>query len=182
MVARPQACRQVAVQLDHRQPGTAGQQRPGECTLAGTDFDQAIVGPWRQGRDDPCQHAVIVQEVLAEALARPVVVARRVAHARRAAIARASAAAARVLPIGLATAGQVQGHAVVHRGAHEGQAQGDVDRGTERQGLEHRQALIVVHGEIGIKALPQGGNEGRIGGQRSAQLEPPPCSAARTGR
>ena len=54
--------------------------------------------------------------------------------------------------------GQVQGRAVIHGGADDGQAQGDVDRLPEAQVLEHRQALVVIHGEhaVGLRQVRSG--------------------------
>ena len=55
--------------------------------------------------------------------------------------------------IGLAGAGDVEGGAVVGRGAHERQAERDVDRVVERQRLDRDQRLVVIHAERGVVGL-----------------------------
>ena len=54
--------------------------------------------------------------------------------------------------IGAAGAGEIERRAVIDRGAHERQAERDVDRRAEAGVLEHRQALVVVHREHGVEA------------------------------
>ena len=49
--------------------------------------------------------------------------------------------------VGAAGAGQIERRAVVDRGAHDRQAERDVDGVLEAGVLEHRQALVVVHRE-----------------------------------
>src|SRR6185503_7070864 len=65
--------------------------------------------------------------------------------------------------IGLAGACEVERGAVVDRGAHERKAEGHVDAAAEARVLEHRQSLVVVHGEHGVRLLQALGNEKRIG-------------------
>jgi len=60
---------QVAVELDGIQLATTGDQRLGECTLAGADFDN-VIGVGRCNR--PCNrldNGLIAEKVLAEAFA-----------------------------------------------------------------------------------------------------------------
>ena len=58
---------------------------------------------------------------------------------------------------------QVQGRAVIHGGADDGQAQGDVDGVPEAQVLEHRQALVVIHGRDTQSVSARcGRDEGRV--------------------
>ena len=60
---------------------------------------------------------------------------------------------------GAAGAGDVERGAVVGRGAHEGQAERDVDRFVEGERLDRDQRLIVIHAErgvVGLAARPRG--------------------------
>ena len=52
----------------------AGQQALGQCALARADFQQAVFGLGMDGAQDAVDHASVVQEVLPEALARPVLI------------------------------------------------------------------------------------------------------------
>ena len=65
---------QVLVQFHHVQLGAAAQQALGQCALARADFQQAVFGLGADGAQDAVDNAGIVQEVLAEALARLVLV------------------------------------------------------------------------------------------------------------
>src|SRR4051812_34523770 len=65
--------------------------------------------------------------------------------------------------IGLAGAGQVERRAVVDRRAHERQAERDVDAAAEARVLQHRQSLVVVHGERAVGSLEALGYEKRVG-------------------
>ena len=49
--------------------------------------------------------------------------------------------------IGLAGAGNVEGRAVIGRGAHERQAERDVDGVLERERLDRDQRLVVIHAD-----------------------------------
>ena len=51
-----------------------------------------------------------------------------------------------------ARAGDVEGGAVVGRGAHEGQPERHVDRAVESQRLDRDQRLVVIHAERGVVA------------------------------
>ena len=73
--------------------------------------------------------------------------------------------------VDLAAAGQVQGGAVVDRGADNRQAKGDVHRRAEAFVLEHGQALIVVHGQHRIAVFQVLGGEQGVGGQRADQVQ-----------
>src|SRR5688572_21787550 len=55
--------------------------------------------------------------------------------------------------VGLAAAGEVERGAVVDRGAHERQAERDIDAAAEARVLQHRQSLVVVHGEHRVGAF-----------------------------
>ena len=61
----------VPVQLDRLEPAGPLQQRYRERAASGTDLDQPVPRPGSDRRHDPGDDARIVQEVLAEALARP---------------------------------------------------------------------------------------------------------------
>ena len=52
---------------------------------------------------------------------------------------------------------------MIHRGAHKGQPQCDVDAFTEAGVFQHRQALVVIHGQHGIGALQHKGLKERVG-------------------
>ena len=55
--------------------------------------------------------------------------------------------------IGLAGAGDVEGGAVIGRGAHERQAERDVDGVVEGQRLDRDQRLVVIHAQRGVVGL-----------------------------
>ena len=59
----------------------------------------------------------------------------------------------------LAGAGDVEGGAVIGRGADEGQAERDVDALVESQRLQRDQRLIVIHGDGGVVSLARAGME-----------------------
>ena len=63
-----QAHGQIAVQLNHVQGCAAFQQRPGQCAGTGADLDQDFARLRVEGIEDALHDAVVVQEVLAEAL------------------------------------------------------------------------------------------------------------------
>ncbi len=65
---------QVLVQFHHVQLCPAAQQAFGQGALAGADFQQMFAGLGVDGTQDAVDDAGVVQEVLAEALARPVLV------------------------------------------------------------------------------------------------------------
>ena len=75
---------QVLVQLHHVQLGTAAQQAFGQSTLARPDLQQVFARSGVNGAQDTVDDAGVMQEVLAEALARPVLV--MLDHARFSAI------------------------------------------------------------------------------------------------
>ena len=68
---------------------------------------------------------------------------------------------------GLAGAGQREGGAVIGRGAHERQAERDVDAAVEGQRLERDQRLVVVHGDGGVVGAARLGVEQGVGGMRT---------------
>ncbi|MNT07883.1 hypothetical protein D3C72_1426040 [compost metagenome] len=65
---------QVFVQLDHVQLCAAGQQAFGQCALARPNFQHAVCGFSVDRAQDAVDNTGVVQEVLAKALARPVLV------------------------------------------------------------------------------------------------------------
>ncbi|MCK1786564.1 hypothetical protein L9Z73_20090 [Pseudomonas sp. TNT11] len=65
---------QVFIEFNHVQLSAAGQQALGQCALARADFQQTVFGLGMDGAQDAVNHASVVQEVLPEALARPVLV------------------------------------------------------------------------------------------------------------
>lgn len=75
---------QVLVQLHHVQLRAAAQQAFGQGALARADFQHAVFGFGVDSTQDTVDNAGVVQEVLTEALARPVLVL--LAHKRFSAI------------------------------------------------------------------------------------------------
>ncbi len=73
--------------------------------------------------------------------------------------------------IGAAAAGQIERGAMIDRGAHDRQPERDVDGVAEAGVLEHRQTLIVVHGQHHVVAREVARHEQRIGGQRAVDVE-----------
>jgi len=65
---------QVLVQFHDVQLPAAGQQALGQRALAWADFQQAVFGLGMDGAQDAIDYASVMQEVLPEALARPVLV------------------------------------------------------------------------------------------------------------
>ena len=61
---------QVAVDLDRLEAMAALEQRPRQGTAAGPDLDDALARPRIDGRDNAREYARVVQEMLAETLAR----------------------------------------------------------------------------------------------------------------
>ena len=82
----------------------------------------------------------------------------------------------------LAGAGEREGGAVVGRGAHERQAQRDVDAAVEGERLERDQRLVVIHGDrrvVGARA-PRRGTACRPGRGRCTAM-PSAASSAMAG-
>lgn len=73
--------------------------------------------------------------------------------------------------IGDGVPGDVEGGAVIDRSADNGQAEGDVDAGFERKGLERDETLVVIHADVGIDRFTDGGEEGGVGGKGADELE-----------
>src|SRR3990172_7535890 len=71
-----------------------------------------------------------------------------------------------------AGARDVEGGAVIDRGADDGEADGDVDPPFEADQLQRDMSLIVVHGDHGIEFAALQAVEERIGRVRAAYLEP----------
>ena len=71
---------------------------------------------------------------------------------------------------GAAAAGEVVGGAVIGRRAHDGQAEGDVDRVLEVDQLHRDERLVVVHRDQAVDAPVDGEAEGGVGHQRAGHL------------
>jgi hypothetical protein len=69
---REQARGEIPVDLDRLEPAHALEQQASERALARADLDQHVVRLRRDRVDDSRQHPPVVQEVLSEALTRPV--------------------------------------------------------------------------------------------------------------
>jgi len=75
---------QIAVELDHREPASTGEQGRGDGAAAGPDLDQSLARLWIDAAHDGVDDRRVGQEVLTESLAgemrqrrgRPVVAAR----------------------------------------------------------------------------------------------------------
>ena len=72
-----QAGRQIAIQLDHGHAAGALHQRLRQRRQTGADLDQALIGLRIDGTHDAVDDALVLQEVLAKALARHVAAAAR---------------------------------------------------------------------------------------------------------
>ena len=156
--------REVAVDLDRLHASAAFEERQRQRAPPGTDLDEAFAGLGIHRGDDAPEHARIVQEMLAEALAR----------ADHPDAAQASCEPDRLeqaARIGAAGAGEVERRAVVDRGAVEWQSKRHVDRVAEARVLDHRQALVVVHREHRVGALERGGRECRVRRQRAGDSD-----------
>ena len=107
-----------------------------------------------------------MQEVLAETLAREDQAAVACAMPRGE-LDRQAGRGDEAAGIGAAGAGEVERRAVVHRGAHDGQPQRHVHRVAEAGVLEHRQALVVVHGQHHVVVRQRARHEHGVGRQRA---------------
>ena len=74
--------------------------------------------------------------------------------------------------IGGAGAGDVEGGAVIRRGAHERQAERDVDGMIEGERLDRDQRLIVIHAERRVIVRARPFMKHRIGGKRTPGIDP----------
>src|SRR2546425_13331850 len=73
--------------------------------------------------------------------------------------------------VGLAGSGELEGGAVVDRSTHERQAEGHVHAASEARVFEHREALVMVHGERAIGAAQPLRHEQRVRGNRAARRD-----------
>ena len=73
--------------------------------------------------------------------------------------------------IGLAGAGNVEGGAVIRRGADERQSERDVDGVLEGDGLDRDQRLVVIHADRAVIGLARGVVEHGVRRQRAASLD-----------
>ena len=74
------------------------------------------------------------------------------------------------LCIGAAGTRKIERSPVIDRGAHDGQTEGDVDPSVEGGVLEHGQALVVIHGQLCMRAGETMLCEQRIGRERSDEI------------
>ena len=190
----------VALDRDHA-PRAGGEERAGQPAGAGSDLDHVDARERAGGARDAGGEIEIEQEILAERflggeavpadhLAQRRQVVDR-AHARRA-TGRGSEWAARraaklqrgdqACRIGASGAGDVEGGAVIGRGAHERQPERDIDRVVEGQRLDRDQRLVVIHRERHVVARARGGVKQRIGRQRAARIDAVGAQALDRGR
>src|SRR3989449_5979659 len=73
--------------------------------------------------------------------------------------------------VGLAGSSELEGGAVVDRSTHERQAEGHVHAASEARVFEHREALVVVHGERAIGGAQPLRHEQRVRGNRAARRD-----------
>ena len=85
--------------------------------------------------------------------------------------ARRAAAPRQARRIGLAGAGDVEGRAVIRRGADERQSQRDVDGVLEGDRLDRDQRLVVIHADRAVIGLARRGVEHGVGRQRSPDVD-----------
>ncbi len=128
---------------------------PGPISMTVPSFER------RRGARDAARQVEVEQEVLAEALLRIEAVRRDGLAQRRqgrdAVHAQCPAPARHVVGhvdgreqaggIGAAGSGDIERRAVIGRGAHERQAERDVDAAGEVDGLDRDQRLVVIHAE-----------------------------------
>src|SRR3989441_5377960 len=75
--------------------------------------------------------------------------------------------------VGAVGAGKIERRAVVDGRADERQAERDVHAAAEARVLQHRQSLVVIHGEHAIGLAQPLGHEQRIGGERPPRVGVP---------
>src|SRR5438132_8216730 len=73
--------------------------------------------------------------------------------------------------VGAAGAGEIERRAVVDRRADERQAERDVHAAAEARVLQHRQSLVVIHGEHAIGLAQPLGHEQRVGRNRALGVD-----------
>src|SRR6266404_1406920 len=73
--------------------------------------------------------------------------------------------------VGLAGSGELERGAVIDRSTHERQAEGHVHSASKARVFEHREALVMVHGERAIGVLQPLGHEQRVRGNRTARRD-----------
>jgi len=72
-IARTQQRREIAIDFDHLEPSGSVQQPLRECSLAGPDLDRGVARLEVDRRHDTRDDGRIMQEMLAETLARAAV-------------------------------------------------------------------------------------------------------------
>ena len=161
--------------------GAQRQQRARQSAGAGADLDDGGVFERTGGARDARGEVEVEQKILAERFARrqgmfadDVAQRRQIvdrAHPGLASppCARRAAAPRQARRIGAAGAGDVEGGAVIGRGADERQSQRDVDGVLEGDGLDRDQRLIVIHADRAVIGFARGFVEHGVGGQRAAR-------------
>src|SRR5204863_2318088 len=84
--------------------------------------------------------------------------------------------------VGLAGSGELERGAVVDRGTHERQAEGHVHAASEARVFEHREALVMVHGEHAIGGAQPLRHEQRVSRNRAARRDARVRSGGNGGR
>ena len=163
-------------------PRAERQQGAGQSARAGADLDDCRIFQRAGGAGDPRGQIEVEQEVLSERFAgRQRMLTNDLAQ-RRQVVDRAHAGCARhpggqpqrrdqARRIGPAGAGDVEGGAVIGRGANERQPQRDVDGVVERQRLDRDQRLVVIHADRAVIGFARGFVEHGVGRQRPPDLD-----------
>src|SRR3989441_9716832 len=84
--------------------------------------------------------------------------------------------------VGLAGSGELERGAVVDRSTHERQAEGHVHAASEARAFEHREALVMGHGERAIRGAQPLRPAQRVSGNRAARRDARVRSGGNGGR
>ena len=164
-------------------PGAQRQQRARQAAGAGADLDDGGAFERARGARDPRGEVEVEQEILAERFARRQGMFADDVAQRRQIVDRAHEGLRRrhargepqrrdqARRVGLAGAGNVEGRAVIRRGADERQSQRDVDGILERDRLDRDQRLVVIHADRAVVGLARRGVKHRIRRQRPAGVD-----------
>ena len=150
-------------------PRTRGEQRAGQPAGPRADLDDGDAVEVAGGPGDARREVEVEEEILAEAFDGRELMAGDDVAKRRQVVDRAHASAfvgdqfrreaerrGEARRVGLAGAGEVERGTMVGRGADEGEAERDVDRLGEGEGLGRDQRLVVIHADRRVVAGPRG--------------------------
>ncbi len=182
----------ITLDRDHRSAGI--EQGARQPTGAGADLINPLPGKIAGDRSNPGQELAVENEVLAKRLACAEAVAGNDlskglgssagSSGVRRARSRLPPPSGSRLPSGAGRrgpAGNVEGGAVIGRGADDWQAKRQIDRGFEMQRLDRDQRLVVIHAQRSIVIGAGRGVEHGVGGVGAAH-SPAFCSECGNGR